>query len=400
MPWRSASTGAVDDAVTRLSAGPENSWDSPSRFGVLGLAYRRLLRRALRPYDVRRREVDESLARALRELGATGAGPGAGPSGPMPSIWSDEQRGPHAPLGPIGDLLGTNQPDGQLAAIAAAIEAASGFGKVQGTLLRELGPAGVRARLLADRDPIPAPDDRQRYSGDDHLAYWLSGLGDSLLLQQIAIERGRPLQAGFRILDFGCASGRVLRHLNTAGVDLTLLGVDIGLVHVEWARRHLPAAITIAQTTVLPALPLEDESVDVVYAGSVFTHVADFEESTLLELYRVLRPDGFALLTIHAERLWDDLCAIPDFWMRRVAVEIPHRAEPMWVEPVDDSFFAGPMPADRVVLRNVAAGGLHNTNVIHSERWLRERWGRFFGVERVVRAVHGSHQDGLVLRRR
>lgn len=393
-------TGAVDDALALLSDGPTNSWDSPSRFGVLGLAYRRVLRRALRPSEVRRQELDDGVGRALRELEEAVARVASAPAGSMPVVWHDERRPPREPLRRISELLGTNEPEGQLAVIERAIEQASAFGQPQSVLLGELGPAAIRERVLADDLPIPAADDRQGYSADDHLAYWLSGLGDSLLLHRIAAERGRPLDERSRVLDFGCASGRVLRHLHGGRPPVEPLGVDIGLVHVEWARRHLPAEITIAQTTVLPALPFEDASVDAIYAGSVLTHIADFEEATLLELHRVLRSAGFALLTIHAERLWDDLCADPAFWMRRVAVDVRHRGEPMWVEPIDDSFFVGSMPADRVVLRNIALEGLHHTNVIHSDRWLRERWGRLFEIERVLRSAHGSHQDGLVLRRR
>jgi hypothetical protein len=43
-------------------------WDSPSRFGVVGSSGRRLLRRVLRPYEHRQRELDEALIAALREV--------------------------------------------------------------------------------------------------------------------------------------------------------------------------------------------------------------------------------------------------------------------------------------------------------------------------------------------
>jgi SAM-dependent methyltransferase len=399
MPLPSRSSGSVEEAIVRLTTEPVNSWDSPSRFGFAGQAYRRVLRRALRPYDARRREIDQSLAQALRDVDARLADAGPARAGSMPPVWADDSRPPLQPLGPIGDLIGVGSVEEEVAAIERATMALAGFGESQARLLRKPGFAGVRERLHRDRIAIPAPEDRQGYSVDDDLAYWLSGLGDSLLLEHVAAERGRPLEAGRRVLDIGCSSGRVLRHLHTSGSGLQLFGVDIARVHVEWARQHLPAAITVAQTTVLPQLPFEDASVDVVYGLSLFTHVADFEEALLLEVRRILRPDGFALFTIHNERLWDDLCLDRDFWLRRTAVEIPHRAEPMWVEPIEDSFFSGPMPAPRVVLRNISASGLHHTNVIHSDAWLRERWGRMFELESVKKAMHGVHQDGIVLGR-
>jgi hypothetical protein len=65
-----------------------------------------------------------------------------------------------------------------------------------------------------------------------------------------------------------------------------------------------------------------------------------------------------------------------------------------------NSFFTGPLPAERLVLRNVVTEGHHVTQVIHSDRWLRERWGRLFEIERTEWAMHGPHQNGLVLSRR
>lgn len=391
MPSPSGKPSAVDEAVTRLRGDEAVPWDAPSRFGALGLGYRRLLRRALRPYEVRRRAVGESVASALEELGTSGGTP-------VSPIWADHHRPPREPLAPLCELLGPGENE-RLGLIEGALPAATEFGAPQARLLRELGAARISERMRRDTLPVPAIDDRQGYMGDDHLAYWLSGLGDSLYLAQLAEERGRPLEQGSRVLDLGCSTGRVLRHLHTSSLGLELYGVDLALVHVEWARRHLPPEITVAQTSVLPALPFRDASLDIIYAGSLFTHVSDFEEALLLELRRVLHPDGFALVTVHGERLWDELCTSPGFWMRREIVETRHRAEPMWVEPVSDSFFSGPLPADRVVLRNVAAEGLHLTQVIHSDRWLRERWGRMFEIERHERGLHGPQQDGLVLRR-
>jgi ubiquinone/menaquinone biosynthesis C-methylase UbiE len=44
--------------------------------------------------------------------------------------------------------------------------------------------------------------------------------------------------------------------------------------------------------TILPHLPFEDRSFDVVYAGSVFTHIDDLAQTWFLELRRVLHAGG------------------------------------------------------------------------------------------------------------
>jgi len=56
----------IDRAWSLVDGGPETSWDTPSRFGPTGRLARRLLLRVLRPYLVRRREVDRALMQAIR----------------------------------------------------------------------------------------------------------------------------------------------------------------------------------------------------------------------------------------------------------------------------------------------------------------------------------------------
>jgi len=46
---------------------PETTWAGPSRFGAVGRLVRRALWRVLRPYDVRRREVEASLVSAIEQ---------------------------------------------------------------------------------------------------------------------------------------------------------------------------------------------------------------------------------------------------------------------------------------------------------------------------------------------
>ncbi len=59
---------ALERAAISIEHGPANAWDSPSQFGILGQSARRLLRRVLRPYEQRQRELDATLVQALLEL--------------------------------------------------------------------------------------------------------------------------------------------------------------------------------------------------------------------------------------------------------------------------------------------------------------------------------------------
>jgi ubiquinone/menaquinone biosynthesis C-methylase UbiE len=262
--------------------------------------------------------------------------------------------------------------------------------------MEAFGPQAIRRHAERDADPLPAPPDREHYGGDNHLSYWLSGLADCLWLEQLADRHGVALDNG--VLDFGCSSGRVLRHFAARGSAAACYGADLQPQAVRWARRHLTGA-TIALSTVIPSLPLADGSVDLVYAGSVFTHIDDFEEATLLELRRVLKPGGIAVLTFHPGRIWADMAADPQHPVRKVVQRARHRLDPQGIEPIGDDVFATPLAGERVVFTGVTYP-VNNTNVIHTHAWVRAHWGRVFDVLEIVETAHSGHQDAAVLRPR
>jgi SAM-dependent methyltransferase len=106
-----------------------------------------------------------------------------------------------------------------------------------------------------------------------------------------------PLEEIGAVLDFGCGCGRVTRYWDDfAG---TVSGSDVSGRAVEWCRSNLPFA-RFEVNRLEPPLAFEDESFDLVYALSVFTHLT--EELQLAwrdELRRVLRPGGRLLVTTH-----------------------------------------------------------------------------------------------------
>lgn len=77
------------------------------------------------------------------------------------------------------------------------------------------------------------------------------------------------------------------------------LGVDIAGSPIVWCQQHLQPPFKFVTTTSLPHLPFEDRHFDLVYAGSVFTHIADLADAWLLELRRIVRPGGIVFLTVH-----------------------------------------------------------------------------------------------------
>ena len=110
------------------------------------------------------------------------------------------------------------------------------------------------------------------------------------------------------VLDFGCGCGRVTRYWNTfAG---TVTGSDLSEKAIDWCRANLGFA-RFETNALVPPLVFTDESFDLVYALSVFTHLpAELQLAWRDELLRVLGRGGRLLLTTHGRsyvpRLDDD----------------------------------------------------------------------------------------------
>jgi SAM-dependent methyltransferase len=159
---------------------------------------------------------------------------------------------------------------------------------------------------------------------------------------------------GKRVLDFGCGSGRVLRHfLDEADRADEFAGCDIDGESVEWIEQWLSPPMRGFRSEAVPPLPVEAGTYDLVYACSIFTHLAESWSVWLLEMARILRPDGILLASFLGRALSEMV------------------ADEEWDE-------------DRVgmnVLRRWQGWELGGPLVLHSPWWIREHWGRLFDVE-------------------
>jgi SAM-dependent methyltransferase len=127
--------------------------------------------------------------------------------------------------------------------------------------------------------------------------YFGSGYRDAYEILQMVQRHGvNPVRLR-SILEFGCGSARVLRHFRSIG-GVALAGTDANPAPIEWNRRFLPG-IAFANNALEPPLDYPDESFDLIYALSVFTHIPlPWQQPWLKELKRILRPDGLLLCTV------------------------------------------------------------------------------------------------------
>ena len=120
-------------------------------------------------------------------------------------------------------------------------------------------------------------------------------------IQAALMRIDRRLGDFHSILDFGCGCGRTVRWLAPQSPDAKFHGTDVDTEAIDWCRAHLPLADWQVNAA-LPPLAYRQNSFDLVYAISVFTHLAaDHQKRWLAELARILCPGGILLLSLHGE---------------------------------------------------------------------------------------------------
>jgi 2-polyprenyl-6-hydroxyphenyl methylase/3-demethylubiquinone-9 3-methyltransferase len=136
----------------------------------------------------------------------------------------------------------------------------------------------------------PRNDPRQY---DDLAGEWWRPGGDFELLHWLAEARAALIPPAVRtdevLLDAGCGGGLLAPHVRR--LWYRHVGVDVRRAGLEQSAARGVAPVLGDAT----ALPLADDSIDVVVAGELLEHVTDLP-STVAELARVLRPGGLLVL--------------------------------------------------------------------------------------------------------
>jgi SAM-dependent methyltransferase len=133
-----------------------------------------------------------------------------------------------------------------------------------------------------------------------------SGLGraelQSAILTQIVATAGRRMT----VVDIGCGDGMATEVARTAcdttpNASASIVGFDWSMAALKQARAR---GIPVARASVSDgALPLATSSIDVVIMSELIEHLVD-PDSTLDEVWRVLRPGGTLLLSTPNLAAW------------------------------------------------------------------------------------------------
>ena len=245
-----------------------------------------------------------------------------------------------------------------------------------------------------DPYPMPMPVDREGYAKEENSdRYWASGLADWFNVNA-AVKKYSGEAKPVRLLDFGCASGRFLRHAFLQPVEqkFECWGCDLAPANIDWIRRHLPAGIHCQANSSDPSLDFEDDTFDLVTAFSVFTHIDADETEWLLELKRITKPGGLLYITTHNNASWKKVSSRPGTLRQ---FEHQNRFEENL--KTDPSMFSNPMPRERLVFRKDREE-VYNCNVWHRDDYIGQQWSKHLEILTIADCAHGSFQSPVIMR--
>jgi SAM-dependent methyltransferase len=175
---------------------------------------------------------------------------------------------------------------------------------------------------------------------------------------------------GKRVLDFGCGAGRTLRHFLAEANRGEFWGADIDAPSIAWLQQNLSPPVHALRNEAEPPLGLDEGTFDLAWALSVFTHLTESSIPWLLEMHRLLKPDGLLIATYMGR--WNGEVFTHEPWDEdRTGMNVLRRDQ-RW----DDG---GPV-------------------VLMSDWWVRAHWGRAFEILEVAPEIHG--QTWVLLQKR
>ena len=236
--------------------------------------------------------------------------------------------------------------------------------------LRNIGPDGF---------PVPPVDLTMGYGAGDLKHYLSCGRKSYEILTQLLKNHQAELRVGDSLLDWGGAAGRVVRNFTQeARQGCEIWGCDVHAPSIQWAQNHLSPPFKFFNSSSLPHLPFPENSFKAIYGLSVMTHLITLRDLWLLELGRILKPDGCLILTIHNEDTWA--------WFRKHGM-------PNWM-PAELRDLPE-MPGECVEIRG--SRWEHCYTFFHSD-YIRRIWGQLLDVKEIVPCAD-AYQAAVIMKK-
>jgi len=141
------------------------------------------------------------------------------------------------------------------------------------------------------------------YSSCNRRWYVRSGLATAQWLNELCTRLNQNQRSPLRICEWGCGPGRVLQpliQLNSQS-QFEIYGSDYARQSIEWCCQNITGG-TFVVNRLEPPLPFEDESFDLLFSISVYTHLSEkMHYAWLTENLRVIKPGGHVVLTTQGD---------------------------------------------------------------------------------------------------
>ena len=178
---------------------------------------------------------------------------------------------------------------------------------------------------------------------------------------------------GKHILELGCGSAEITRNIATTGVDRKITALEVDEIAHEKNLQISDLANVTFRLSGAQEIPLEDESVDVVFMFKSLHHVPlELMEPSMHEIRRVLKPGGLLYISepIFAGEFNEILRLFHDEQKVRIAAfnTIQKAVDQGLFSLVEETFFNAPMKFE-----NFAEFENNTINATHSNHSLDEK---------------------------
>jgi len=184
---------------------------------------------------------------------------------------------------------------------------------------------------------------------------------------------------GRDVLDFACGPGRVIANFHLLEPRARLMGSDIDREAIEWARINLGDSASFHVNGISPPTEIPDESFDIIYSISLFTHLDEARQDVwLTKLARLLRPGGVLLTTTHG-LLAMDSCSqdeLDELNERGIAFRVDRKGR-FKLDGLPDFY----------------------QTTFHTREYIAQHWTRFLELQAYREGGIGNHQDVVLLKK-
>jgi 2-polyprenyl-3-methyl-5-hydroxy-6-metoxy-1,4-benzoquinol methylase len=152
---------------------------------------------------------------------------------------------------------------------------------------------------------FPSEDIQKQFVGSTREHALREGYVFFQLIKRYCESLGVPVGPNTRVLDFGCGWGRISRFFFKDIESENFYGVDVDSEMISLCKSSMPCG-TYSTVSPEPPMAFDNNSLDVIFAYSVFSHLAEpVALAWIKEFTRVLKPNGILLATTQGRAFLD-----------------------------------------------------------------------------------------------